>query len=37
MLDTVVKRVGPDLAPITAMRSADEKKAAKAKAKKPKR
>lgn len=37
MLDTVVKRVGPDLAPITAMRSAEEKKAAKAKAKKPKR
>jgi hypothetical protein len=34
MLDTVVKRVGPDLAPIPAMHSAEEKKEAKAKGKK---
>jgi hypothetical protein len=33
LLDTVVKRVGPDLAPITAMHSADEKKDAKKKGK----
>jgi hypothetical protein len=37
LLDTVVKRVGPDLAPITAMHSADEKKDAKAKGKKGKK
>jgi hypothetical protein len=37
MLDTVVKRVGPDLAPITAMHSADEKKDAKKAGKKGKK
>jgi hypothetical protein len=37
LLDTVVKRVGPDMAPIPAMHSADEKKDAKAKGKKGKK
>jgi hypothetical protein len=32
LLDTVVRRVGPDMAPIPAMHSAEEKKLAKAKA-----
>jgi len=37
MLDTVVKRVGPDLAPISSMHMAGEKKEAKKPAKKPRR
>ena len=34
MIDTVVKRIGPDLSPIPAMHGADEKKESKG-AKKP--
>jgi len=37
MLDTVVKRIGPDLAPISAVHGADEKKEAKKAAKKGRR
>jgi hypothetical protein len=37
LLDTVVRRVGPDMAPIPAMHSAEDKKDAKAKGKKGKR